>query len=319
MISVCSLSQTRRTAPSGYSNVPFNASVEKLPALYRGADPVALYNALVQRRKRSAKGEFETSERYRQRIQREEGTPLLGHIGLNSVMAFEIPDLETSFDADAQTLLAVISLGYPKIGVGPALDKRSLELKFKPDPTTTYVGSNAFGVKVVVKRQRSSSYGLLLENFVRVENGPPPRSAERNTTGPTAGLTKIRARKGDTITKIAAAQKTSADDLARLNGIAPDAELEAGQEIKIALGRWGSKTIWAKLRTDVSTAKHLKGSLRALVIVQLVPPYVEAGFLTSEPTIDDPTELFTVYEYLHVKVLEVWFYDVSNERVIEKQ
>lgn len=112
MISVCSLSQTRRTAPSGYSNVPFDASVEKLPALYRGADPVALSNALVQRRKRSAKGEFETSERYRQRIQREEGTPLLGQITLNSVLAFEVPDLETSFDADAQTLLAVISLGH---------------------------------------------------------------------------------------------------------------------------------------------------------------------------------------------------------------
>ena len=77
-------------------------------------------------------------------------------------------------------------------------------------------------------------------------------------TDPTAGLTKIRARKGDTITKIAAAQKTSADDLARLNGIAPDAELEAGQEIKIALGRWGSETIHEILRTDVSTAKHLK-------------------------------------------------------------
>ena len=119
------------------------------------------------------------------------------------------------------------------IGVGPALDKRSLEIKFKADPTTTYVGSNAFGVKVVVKRQRSSSYGLLLENFVRVENGPPPRRAM--PTDPTAGLTKIRARKGDTITKIAAAQKTSADDLATLNGIAPDAELEAGCEAHMLL------------------------------------------------------------------------------------
>ena len=43
----------------------------------------------------------------------------------------------------------------------------------------------------------------------------------------------MRARKGDTIAKIAAAHKLSADELARLNGIAADVELRAGQEIKL--------------------------------------------------------------------------------------
>lgn len=47
------------------------------------------------------------------------------------------------------------------------------------------------------------------------------------------GLNKVRARKGDTIAKIAAANKVSADDLSRLNGIAPNVELNAGQEIKL--------------------------------------------------------------------------------------
>jgi len=51
------------------------------------------------------------------------------------------------------------------------------------------------------------------------------------TVAPT--LTKIRARKGDTIAKIAAARKLSADELARLNGIAPNVELQAGQEIRL--------------------------------------------------------------------------------------
>jgi len=48
-----------------------------------------------------------------------------------------------------------------------------------------------------------------------------------------AGLNKVRARKGDTIAKIAAAHKMSADEVARLNGIAPNVELQAGQEIKL--------------------------------------------------------------------------------------
>jgi len=53
-------------------------------------------------------------------------------------------------------------------------------------------------------------------------------------------LEKVRARKGDTIARIAAARKLSADEVARLNGIAPDAELKAGQEIKLPGGSTNS-------------------------------------------------------------------------------
>jgi len=57
----------------------------------------------------------------------------------------------------------------------------------------------------------------------------------RNATDTTSSTTliKVRARKGDTIAKIAAANKVSADDVSRLNGIAPNVELNAGQEIKL--------------------------------------------------------------------------------------
>jgi membrane-bound lytic murein transglycosylase D len=46
-------------------------------------------------------------------------------------------------------------------------------------------------------------------------------------------LTKIRARKGDTIPKIAAARNLDANEIYRLNGITPGVELRAGQEIKL--------------------------------------------------------------------------------------
>jgi membrane-bound lytic murein transglycosylase D len=48
-----------------------------------------------------------------------------------------------------------------------------------------------------------------------------------------AGLDKVRARKGDTIARIAASRNLDANDVARLNGISVDAELRAGQEIRI--------------------------------------------------------------------------------------
>jgi len=57
------------------------------------------------------------------------------------------------------------------------------------------------------------------------------RSTATETAAP--GLNKVRARKGDTIGTIASARNLDANDVARLNGIPVDAELKAGQEIKI--------------------------------------------------------------------------------------
>src|SRR6185295_18780177 len=54
-----------------------------------------------------------------------------------------------------------------------------------------------------------------------------------DAAAPTAGVNKVRARKGDTIARIAAGRNLDPNDVARLNGIPVDAELKAGQEIKI--------------------------------------------------------------------------------------
>jgi len=54
-----------------------------------------------------------------------------------------------------------------------------------------------------------------------------------DAAAPTAGVNKVRARKGDTIARIAAGRNLDPNYVARLNGIPVDAELKAGQEIKI--------------------------------------------------------------------------------------
>jgi len=59
------------------------------------------------------------------------------------------------------------------------------------------------------------------------------RRSAATTDAASPSLNTVRARKGDTIAKIAAAHKLSADEVARLNGIAPNTELRAGQEIKL--------------------------------------------------------------------------------------
>jgi len=59
------------------------------------------------------------------------------------------------------------------------------------------------------------------------------RATSANEAGAAPSLNKVRARKGDTIASIAAARNLDANEVARLNGIPVDAELKAGQEVKI--------------------------------------------------------------------------------------
>jgi membrane-bound lytic murein transglycosylase D len=59
------------------------------------------------------------------------------------------------------------------------------------------------------------------------------RAKPGTTEASSPALTKVRARKGDTIARIAAAHNLDANEVARLNGVTPEAELRAGQEIRL--------------------------------------------------------------------------------------
>jgi membrane-bound lytic murein transglycosylase D len=99
--------------------------------------------------------------------------------------------------------------------------------------------ANRTGVSVATLQTLNGGIDLKATNKLVVPNSSVRltnwRRAATNPADETAApsLTKVRARKGDTIAKIAAARRLSADEVARLNGIAPNAELQAGQEIKL--------------------------------------------------------------------------------------
>jgi LysM repeat protein len=58
-----------------------------------------------------------------------------------------------------------------------------------------------------------------------------PGSTDQPVAAPS--MTKVRARKGDTIARIAAAHNLDANEVARLNGVTAESELRAGQEIRL--------------------------------------------------------------------------------------
>ena len=97
--------------------------------------------------------------------------------------------------------------------------------------------ANRTGVSLAQLQAMNSGVDLKSTNKLVVPNSNVRLTLYRRKPGTTepaaSALTRIRARKGDTIARIAAARNLDANEVARLNGVTPEVELRAGQEIKL--------------------------------------------------------------------------------------
>jgi membrane-bound lytic murein transglycosylase D len=109
------------------------------------------------------------------------------------------------------------------ISVAPGEDLQSVANRTGVSVATLQAMNSGVDLKSATKLVVPNS-SIRLTNWRRASN-------TSDTAQP--ALTTVRARKGETIAKIAAAHKLSADEVARLNGIAANVELTAGQEIKL--------------------------------------------------------------------------------------
>lgn len=98
--------------------------------------------------------------------------------------------------------------------------------------------ANRTGVSVAQLQAMNTGVDLKSANKLVVPNSNVRLTLYRRKPGATdtpaaAALTKVRARKGDTIARIAAARNLDASEVARLNGVTPEVELRAGQEVRL--------------------------------------------------------------------------------------
>jgi membrane-bound lytic murein transglycosylase D len=82
------------------------------------------------------------------------------------------------------------------------------------------------GIPIEKRDAASSNNNVLLTGYNRAK-------ANVTTTPATPGLMKIKARMGDTPAKLAERYNVSADEVARMNNTAVNAELTAGQEVRL--------------------------------------------------------------------------------------
>ena len=98
--------------------------------------------------------------------------------------------------------------------------------------------ANRTGVSLAQLQAMNSGVDLKTTSKVVVPNSSIrlaswQRAKPGTTESSSAGLTKVRARKGDTIARIAAARNLDPNEVARLNGVTAEVELRAGQEVRL--------------------------------------------------------------------------------------
>jgi hypothetical protein len=156
---------TRSTGAVSPTTTNFDRSVVKLLPNFTGHDIKTLYKEMSTRSAGAKKGEFETTEEFRVRVQRENAAPVLGNLDKNGIFAFTIENYggETLYDADQRIMTVGIRLSDAWKDTNVESDKKALTSQSESSEET-YEGSNAYGAKVQVTRLSGKHYEVAFSN-----------------------------------------------------------------------------------------------------------------------------------------------------------
>lgn len=114
------------------------------------------------------------------------------------------------------------------ISVAPGEDLQAVANRTGVSVSQLQAMNNGVDLKSTTKLVVPNS-GVRLTSWRRAK----PGTTDQPVAAP--AMTKVRARKGDTIARIAAAHNLDANEVARLNGVTAESELRAGQEIRLPM------------------------------------------------------------------------------------
>jgi hypothetical protein len=275
--------EKKEPAPA-YSTQPFDLSAGSLSPNFRGHNAIAIYKSLAARKTGADKGEFETTEAYRQRLDREASAPLVGSLTKDSTFAFVVKGIDSQYDADSQVLHARAKLSRVTEGVSLSENRMALTWDIVSKDHSSYVGTNAYGASVKVERNISDFYEIAFDNYL---NFPTVKY-----------LGKVEQEVVDENTK----------RYADLGIQHPDSDFDY-------LKHTG---FFADLKLDVPTAVKAKENLRLLLICKLSEPQTIEGSMYDKPTIDNPNEYLITNYSINTHLLEIWFFDNSTGQVLAK-
>jgi hypothetical protein len=266
-----------------YSTQPFNPSITSLPVNYLGHNATEIYKSLNEIKKGSAKGEFETTEAFSQRIAAEASKPLVASLTRNSIFAFVISRPNTKYDADQQLMSVNQKLSSAYVGASPHSQKMSLNWDIVSRDASSYTGSNAYGAQVKVERNLADFYTLAFANYEQFPIIQYLTPSEQETE---ERINKIWASAGSARPK---------------------------KDIK------EHATFGTNIKMDVQKAIKAKGNIKILIVCRVTEPYAFEGSIYRKPTIKSPRESAFLFRNLNVELLEIWFFDNATGEIYAKQ
>lgn len=78
------------------------------------------------------------------------------------------------------------------------------------------------------------------------------------------------------------------------------------------------KAFFIRLKMEPTEAREIKNKVAALILAKLLPPYISEHVILRKATFKDPKESSLQIYYVHVDILEIWFYDKTTGVVIAK-
>ncbi len=267
-----------KAALAEYDDRPFDINADELPPGYRGHDPELIYGKIADRRESLKKSEFESVERYRTRVAHETAQPLTGNLSFTNAFAFRFRPAESVYSADQRILHMFCELS-PVLENGAANAKeRSIRIRTQPQVDNRYSYTNAYGKKVEIEENKFQEYAAAFSNY-----GEFPM--ERLV------LPSLRQ--------------------------ALEKESKKGQPVVVD-SRMEHEFIIGSIGLTAAEAKRVKDRIMVLAVCNLTDPYVTSDTVSEKPTSDRMREYLAQYFYIHVKLLELWFYDLDTGDILMK-
>ncbi len=156
--------RTQTNSHPSYSRPSFDVTATRLPVNFKGDNIVLLYNAFakIDDAERSGKSEYETTDKFQTRMERLRRTVVVGNVTTRSVLAFVVPNVASTYDADTQILNFGISRGFRK---GYSVVNNGYSFVIKSTSTRgTYRASNPFGVTTDVDKNWTETFEVTISN-----------------------------------------------------------------------------------------------------------------------------------------------------------
>lgn len=175
---VCLLSLEASAKPESSSKIiyiknPFDSSINKLPSRFYGHDLKRIHQKITELKKAANKGEFETNEEYKRRMEWNASNPniLYDKVLAESLLAFR-SEQAVSSEYDVDGAIAKIQVSLNKFRGYSNENLLDIPIIYQRKDTT-YITQNSFGGHVTVDKTTGQDWGLLVSRtqFITAEYG----------------------------------------------------------------------------------------------------------------------------------------------------